>query len=73
MTKTIRFRLNGKPTTLETDGERTLLWVLRADLGLTGHEVRLRRGDLRGLHGAGRTARRCAPAACRCRRSTAPR
>jgi aerobic-type carbon monoxide dehydrogenase small subunit (CoxS/CutS family) len=36
MTKTIRFRLNGKPTTLETDGERTLLWVLRDDLGLTG-------------------------------------
>ncbi len=32
----IRFRLNGKPTTIETDGDRTLLWVLRADLGLTG-------------------------------------
>ncbi|MCG6963985.1 MAG: (2Fe-2S)-binding protein [Acidobacteria bacterium] len=36
MKKTIRFRLNGKPTTLETDGDRTLLWVLRTDLGLTG-------------------------------------
>jgi len=36
MAKTIRFSLNGKPTTLETDGERTLLWVLRGDLGLTG-------------------------------------
>ena len=36
MKKTIRFRLNGKPTTLETDDGRTLLWVLRADLGLTG-------------------------------------
>jgi aerobic-type carbon monoxide dehydrogenase small subunit (CoxS/CutS family) len=36
MTKTIRFRLNGKPTTLEIDPERTLLWVLRGDLGLTG-------------------------------------
>ena len=36
MTKTIRFRLNGKPTTLETDPGRTLLWVLRGDLGLTG-------------------------------------
>jgi nicotinate dehydrogenase subunit A len=32
----IRFRLNGKPTTLDTDGERTLLWVLRTDLELTG-------------------------------------
>ncbi len=36
MTKTIRFRLNGKPATIETDGDRTLLWVLRGDLGLTG-------------------------------------
>ena len=33
---TIRFRLNGRPTTLETDEDRTLLWVLRTDLGLTG-------------------------------------
>jgi len=32
----IRFRLNGKPTTLDTDGDRTLLWVLRTDLELTG-------------------------------------
>jgi aerobic-type carbon monoxide dehydrogenase small subunit (CoxS/CutS family) len=36
MRKTIRLHLNGKPTTLETDGDRTLLWVLRDDLGLTG-------------------------------------
>ncbi len=33
---TIQFRLNGQATTLETDGDRTLLWVLRTDLGLTG-------------------------------------
>ena len=36
MTKPIRFQLNGKPTTLDTDEDRTLLWVLRTDLGLTG-------------------------------------
>lgn len=36
MKRTIRFRLNGKPTTLDTDDERTLLWVLRGDLALTG-------------------------------------
>ncbi len=36
MTETIRFKLNGKPTSLEIDGDRTLLWVLRTDLGLTG-------------------------------------
>jgi aerobic-type carbon monoxide dehydrogenase small subunit (CoxS/CutS family) len=34
--ETIAFRLNGKPTTLEVEGERKLLWVLRGDLGLTG-------------------------------------
>jgi aerobic-type carbon monoxide dehydrogenase small subunit (CoxS/CutS family) len=36
MMKSIRFRLNGRPTTLDTDEDRTLLWVLRTDLGLTG-------------------------------------
>ena len=36
MKKSIRFQLNGKPTTLDTDEDRTLLWVLRTDLGLTG-------------------------------------
>jgi aerobic-type carbon monoxide dehydrogenase small subunit (CoxS/CutS family) len=36
MRETIRFRLNGRDTTLETEGTRTLLWVLRTDLGLTG-------------------------------------
>ncbi len=36
MRETIRFRLNGRETTIETDGERRLLWVLRSDLGLTG-------------------------------------
>jgi aerobic-type carbon monoxide dehydrogenase small subunit (CoxS/CutS family) len=36
MKKPIRFRLNGKPTTLDTDEDRTLLWVLRTDMELTG-------------------------------------
>ena len=36
MKKPVRFRLNGRPTTLETDEGRTLLFVLRTDLGLTG-------------------------------------
>jgi aerobic-type carbon monoxide dehydrogenase small subunit (CoxS/CutS family) len=36
MEKTIQFTLNGKPTRLEVNSERTLLWVLRSDLGLTG-------------------------------------
>jgi aerobic-type carbon monoxide dehydrogenase small subunit (CoxS/CutS family) len=36
MKETIRFTLNGKPTELTVDTDRTLLWVLRTDLGLTG-------------------------------------
>lgn len=36
MRETIRFRLNGRETSLETEGSRNLLWVLRQDLGLTG-------------------------------------
>jgi aerobic-type carbon monoxide dehydrogenase small subunit (CoxS/CutS family) len=36
MPNPIRFRLNGKPVTLTTDLGRTLLWVLRTDLELTG-------------------------------------
>jgi aerobic-type carbon monoxide dehydrogenase small subunit (CoxS/CutS family) len=30
------FRLNGQPVQLDVDPDRTLLWVLRTDLGLTG-------------------------------------
>jgi aerobic-type carbon monoxide dehydrogenase small subunit (CoxS/CutS family) len=36
MTDTISFKLNDKPVQLKVDGDRTLLWVLRTDLGLTG-------------------------------------
>lgn len=36
MKKPIRFRLNGRTAALETDPGRTLLWVLRTDLDLTG-------------------------------------
>jgi aerobic-type carbon monoxide dehydrogenase small subunit (CoxS/CutS family) len=36
MEQTIRFRLNNRPVSVTTDGERALLWVLRTDLGLTG-------------------------------------
>lgn len=36
MKETITFTLNGKSTTLNVEGDRTLLWVLRTDLGLTG-------------------------------------
>ena len=36
MNETISFKLNEKSVSLTTDNERTLLWVLRSDLGLTG-------------------------------------
>ncbi len=36
MKQTINFTLNGKSVTLETDADRSLLWVLRTDLELTG-------------------------------------
>ena len=36
MNRPIKFNLNGKPVTLNTDESRTLLWVLRTDLDLTG-------------------------------------
>jgi len=36
MKDSISFRLNGKPIQLDVDADRTLLWVLRTDLGLTG-------------------------------------
>jgi aerobic-type carbon monoxide dehydrogenase small subunit (CoxS/CutS family) len=32
----ISFKLNGKPVRLDVDGDRTLLWVLRTELALTG-------------------------------------
>jgi len=36
MMEDISFKLNGRPTTLAVDDERSLLWVLRSELGLTG-------------------------------------
>ncbi len=36
MPDSIAFKLNGQPVRLSTDGERSLLWVLRTDFGLTG-------------------------------------
>ena len=48
MDETISFKLNEKSVSLTTDGERTLLWVLRTDLGLTGTKY----GCGKGLCGA---------------------
>jgi len=36
MERTISFTLNGRPASITVDDQRTLLWVLRGDLGLTG-------------------------------------
>jgi aerobic-type carbon monoxide dehydrogenase small subunit (CoxS/CutS family) len=32
----ISFTLNGRPVRVQTDGDQSLLWVLRTELGLTG-------------------------------------
>jgi aerobic-type carbon monoxide dehydrogenase small subunit (CoxS/CutS family) len=36
MKETLRFKLNGKPVSLEVNPSRRLLWVLRYDLNVTG-------------------------------------
>jgi len=36
MNQTIRFTLNGRPVTLDSVADRTLLWALRTDFELTG-------------------------------------
>jgi len=48
MKDTLRFKLNGKAVSLEVDPSRSLLWVLRYDLGLTGSKY----GCGEGLCGA---------------------
>jgi aerobic-type carbon monoxide dehydrogenase small subunit (CoxS/CutS family) len=45
MDQTIRFRLNNRPMSITTDGERDLLWVLRTDLGLTGTKFSSRKSQ----------------------------
>ena len=42
MKERISFRLNGKAVAVDTDPGRSLLWVLRTDLGAHRHQVRLR-------------------------------
>jgi len=36
MAETISFTLNDKDVSINTDGQRSLLWILRTELGLTG-------------------------------------
>ncbi len=36
MQRTIKFRLNGRPASMDTDDQRMLLWALRTDFELTG-------------------------------------
>jgi carbon-monoxide dehydrogenase small subunit len=61
MTEAIEFELNRKPVRLSADGERSLLWVIRIDLGLTGTKY----GCGKGICGActvlvnGKAARSC--------------
>jgi carbon-monoxide dehydrogenase small subunit len=42
---TIKLTVNGIARTIETDSKKTLLWVLRHKLGLTGAKAACERGD----------------------------
>jgi hypothetical protein len=48
----INLTVNGKARQVNVDPNTPLLWVLRDTLGMTGHQVRLRRATLRCLHGS---------------------
>jgi len=48
MNENVSFKLNDKATSVNTDAQRPLLWVLRTDLGLTGTKY----GCGKGLCGA---------------------
>jgi len=41
----VQLKVNGKPQTIETESNKTLLWVLRRKLGLTGAKPACERGD----------------------------
>ena len=47
MTGSVAFRVNNKAVQLTVERHRTLSWVLRTDLGLTGTKF----GCVRGVHG----------------------
>ena len=36
MKEKLKIKLNGKPVSLEAEGDMRLLWLIRTDLGLTG-------------------------------------
>ena len=61
MQRQLQFRVNGRPVSLTTDDQRSLLWVLRTDLDLTGTKY----GCGEGICGActvaidGESARSC--------------
>ena len=60
--RTVSFTLNGAPTRMTVDETRSLLWVLRDDLGLTGTKFGCGEVAVRRLHGARRRQGRSAPA-----------
>src|SRR5262245_24383193 len=47
MTATVQFKINGQPQRVSTDPRRTLLEVLREDLGLTGTKYGCGEGQCR--------------------------
>ncbi len=48
----IQLSINGSPHDLDVSPETPLLWVSAGQTQYDGHEVRLRHGSLRRLHGS---------------------
>ncbi len=44
--------INGRKLAIDVEPDMPLLWALRDELGMVGHEVRLRRRAVRRLHRA---------------------
>ncbi len=51
------FTVNGKAVSVDAPADMPLLWVLRDTFEHAGHEIRLRRGFVRRVHGACRRPR----------------
>ena len=47
-----RLTVNGKSHDIDVDPNTPLLWVLREQVGLTGHQIWLRHCTMRSVHRA---------------------
>jgi len=48
----IKLTINGNEQSIDVDPQMPLLWAIRDVVGLKGHQIRLWRCPVRGLHGS---------------------